>query len=288
VIIDFAGFKEMIDLLGGIDIEVPEAVYDPTYSETELLGDFYPCIFEVGVHHMNGSDALCYARTRYGSNDLDRIQRQQRVIFAMIDRATELDILTDPGRMTSLFQEYRDTVETDISDFQMAGYARLAQQVGGENLAFLSLGAATVPYVTPEGAAVLVPSDEGVAQLVTALLSDQRLQAEAAVVEIQNGTTTEGQATLVAEFLSTMGIPEASLFPANALATGHVRTEIIDFAGKPYTAERIAGWLGLSADRVRVSTQADLPLRINPVDIVVILGTDAQIQPSTLALPADR
>jgi LCP family protein required for cell wall assembly len=80
VIIDFEGFKKVIDLLGGIDLEVPTAINDPHYSDTELLGDYYPCVFSVGAHHMNGKDALCYARTRFNSNDLDRIFRQQRVI----------------------------------------------------------------------------------------------------------------------------------------------------------------------------------------------------------------
>ena len=59
----------------GIDVDVPTAIKDPTYSETERLGDFYPCVFDVGIHHMNGSDALCYARSRFNNSDLDRIQR---------------------------------------------------------------------------------------------------------------------------------------------------------------------------------------------------------------------
>src|SRR4030042_2213974 len=80
VIIDFEGFKEVIDALGGIDVDVPTYLYDPTYSDTELPGDFDPQEFEPGLQHMDGDTALAYARIRQNSGDLDRIQRQDRLI----------------------------------------------------------------------------------------------------------------------------------------------------------------------------------------------------------------
>ena len=77
--------------MGGIDVDVPEALYDPTYSETELPGDYFPLDFSPGLQHMDGKTALGYARSRYNSSDLDRIQRQQRVIFAAMDKALSLE-----------------------------------------------------------------------------------------------------------------------------------------------------------------------------------------------------
>src|SRR6185436_4085099 len=54
VIIDFEGFKQVIDLLGGVDVDVPApGVNDPYYSETELRGDYFPCVFKPGRYHMN-------------------------------------------------------------------------------------------------------------------------------------------------------------------------------------------------------------------------------------------
>ena len=67
-------------------------VDDPEYSETELPGDYYPCVFPPGDYHMDGSQALCYARVRRSSNDLDRISRQQIVILAMMKKAAELQL----------------------------------------------------------------------------------------------------------------------------------------------------------------------------------------------------
>src|SRR4030042_3535779 len=80
VIIDFEGLKEVSDALGGIDVDVPTYLSDPTYSDTELPGDFDPQEFEPGLQHMDGDTALAYARLRQNSGDLDRIQRQDRLI----------------------------------------------------------------------------------------------------------------------------------------------------------------------------------------------------------------
>jgi LCP family protein required for cell wall assembly len=284
VIIDFEGFKKVIDLLGGIDVDVPTEVNDPYYSETEALGDYYPCVFRPGSYHMNGSDALCYARVRRNSSDLDRIQRQQRIIFATLEKASRLNVL-DPANVVSLWKRYKDTVTTDISDFQVPGFAALAARIDPNRMAFLSLGAATVPYTTSEGAAVLLPSEAGIKQIVDALLSDQRLIEEAAVVEIQNGTDIEGRATKAAEYLQSLGIPHESLIPANSSAPLQ-KTEIVDFTGKRYTAERIAGWLGVSRDRIRQGGPADAALRHSGADIVVLLGPDAKIESAAVAQPS--
>lgn len=285
VAIDFDGFKQIVDLLGGIEVEVDTPVYDPTYSDTELPGDYYPCIFETGTHHMDGADALCYARTRRNSSDLERIQRQQRIIFAVIEKATQLRVLSDPTNVVNLWRRYKSTVQTDISDLQIPGYARLAANMGPDRLAFLSLGAAVTPWTTPAGAAVLLPSEAGIKVIVEALFADYRIQEEDATVEVQNATSTEGYASRAVQFMTSIGIPADHMTAANAAGI-QARSEIIDFTGKRYTAERIATLLGLARDRVRAATAEDTALRTTGADILVILGTDAKVDSSTLAAPS--
>ena len=287
VVIDFEGFKQIIDLLGGIDVEVAApGVNDPQYSDTERLGDFYPCVFAPGPHHMNGKEALCFARTRRNSNDLDRILRQQRVMFAVMDKASQLNVLADPRNVVNLWDRYKGTVSTDINDLQIPGFARLAQSIEPNQVSFLSIGAATLPYTVPStGAAVLLPSPEGIKQIVDAFMSDNRLRTENATVEVQNGTDQAGQATKAVEYLTQLGIPHASLIPTNALDTNHDKTEIIDFGGKAYTADRIASWLGIPKERVRKGSEADLTMRTSQADIVVILGNDAKLESAVAASP---
>lgn len=275
VVIDFEGFTKVIDALGGIDVDVPEDTYDPYYSWTELPGDYDPQYFEAGLQHMDGRAALAYARIRYSSDDLDRIQRQQRIMFAVMDRAMSLGVLDDA---VDLWKRYEDAVDTDVNDFQIPGLAALAAQIAPERISALSLGAVTAGYITPDGAAVLLPDEEGVQRIVQALFSDQRLMEEEALVEVQNGTETEDLAARVVDYLVSVGFPASALVAANAPdGQPHATTEIIDFAGKSYTAQRLADWLEVSADRIRPAGAADGGLSTVAADIVVVLGQDAPL-----------
>ena len=277
VIIDFEGFKEVIDALGGIDIDVPTYVSDPTYSWTELPGDYDPQEFEPGLQHMDGETALAYARIRQNSDDLDRIQRQQRIIFAVMDKALSLNVLRNA---LELWNKYKDAIDTDINDIQLAGFARLAADISPEKISALSLGPATTPWMTPQGASVLLPSAEGIERIVQALFSDQQLLEEQAVVEVQNGTGEVGMADSTVKLLANLGFPQQSLIAA-AAPNSEVfpKTSIVDFSGqkKGYTLQRLAEWLKVPAERVRQATAADEGLRTSGADILVLLGSDTDI-----------
>ena len=169
VLIDFSGFRRVIDALGGIEVNVPTEVSDPYYSESELPGQYNPQHFYPGVEHMDGETALAYSRIRYSSDDLDRIQRQQRVIFATVAKAESLGVLTNAP---ALWSEYKNAIQTDISDLQVPGYALLAKQVEN-NIHALSLGPYTRPWVTAEGADVLVGDWPGIRKLMNLVFSDQ-------------------------------------------------------------------------------------------------------------------
>ena len=277
VIIDFEGFKEVIDALGGIDVDVPTYLYDPTYSWTELPGDYEPQEFEPGLQHMDGERALAYARIRQNSDDLDRIQRQQRIIFAVMDKALGLNVLRNA---LELWNKYKDAIDTDINDIQLAGFARLAADISPEKISALSLGPATTPWMTPQGAAVLLPSAEGIERIVQALFSDQQLLEEQAVVEVQNGTGEAGMADSTVKLLTNLGFPQQSLIAA-ATPNSEVfpKTTIVDFSGqqKGYTLQRLAEWLKVPAEGIRQATAADESLRTSNADILVLLGSDTDI-----------
>jgi LCP family protein required for cell wall assembly len=278
VVIDFEGFREVVDLLGGIDVTVAEpGVDDPFYSETELPGDYYPCIFPPGEYHMSGSDALCYARVRRGSNDLERIVRQQHVIFAMIAKAAELDFLDSPQALVNLWRQYKDTVQTDVSDLQAPGYAEMAANIDESSLSFLTLGLVSTPFTTPAGAQVLLPSPEGIRQLVDAFLFDSRLIQENATVEVQNETSSPDLATRAGNYLVSLGLPQSNVVASEG-AVPVTGTEIVVFTGKHYTAERIAGWLGISTEKIRVATLADEALRSTASDILILVSDDVEVE----------
>ena len=272
VIIDFEGFVDIIDELGGIDVYVTEEVYDPWYSRTELPGDFHPLFFEVGEHRMDGQTALDYSRTRFGNSDLDRIQRQQQIIFATIDRALERRLLSF-DTLTDLWGKYKDAIVTDINDLQAPGFAALAAQIDPTRITALSLASATVPYTTPFGEDVLLVDKEVVQQLVAALFSDQRLNEEAARVEVHSSF---GLTERVMEYLAQSGFASGSLSAATTTnGTVSQLTEIIDFTGKSHTVERLAELLEVGPDQIRSANENDQALITNgDTDVIVIMGAD--------------
>jgi len=284
VIIDLKGFETVIDDLGGIDIDVPTAVYDPYYSETELPGDYFPVDIKAGPQHMDGKTALAYARVRYSSDDLDRIQRQQRVIFAALAKARSLDVLKNA---TTLWDKYKSAVQTDISDTQIPGYALLANQVQ-DQIHAISLGPATAPYTTAQGAEVLVGDKERIQQIMQSVFSDKTPQGapaatvtpEPVTVQVQNGTGTNGLATKIVAFIAGKGYPTNDLAAGNAFdGATHAQSEVLDLTGNNWeNANLLASWLQIPQSQVRNATESErAALGSDPAEIVVILGSDLDV-----------
>ena len=288
VIIDFDGFRSVINALGGVEVDVPMEVYDPYYSESELPGDYNPQHFYPGVQHMDGETALAYSRIRFSSDDLDRIQRQQRVIFATIAKAESLNVLS---KAVPLWHQYKDLVQTDISDFQLPGYALLAKQVE-PNIQALSLGPYTAPFTTPEGAAVLVGNWTGIEQLVSSVFTDQQPTRSTGStpsplrVEVENGTGTTGLAAQMLDYLASKGYARSDLHAADAFdGRAHATSEIVDIDGTHQQGAYLAASrLGIPAAQVRSATTTEKDvLNRGGAQLLILLGTDLNFTKLTAA-----
>jgi polyisoprenyl-teichoic acid--peptidoglycan teichoic acid transferase len=128
VLIDFAGFKEIIDTLGGVEIIVQESFVDkqfpiPGKENDECDGDpDYACRFETirfekGKQIMDGDRALKYVRSRNAEgdqgSDFARSQRQQQVILALKNKATNLGLLANPLKLNKLYEQFTKSVVSD-------------------------------------------------------------------------------------------------------------------------------------------------------------------------------
>ncbi len=94
VVIDFRGFKQMVDALDGVEICLPERVDDDT-SKLHL---------DAGRQTVDGADALAYVRTRKqlgNGSDLSRIDRQQAFLSSMVDKVSNRGLLLRPDRLLS-------------------------------------------------------------------------------------------------------------------------------------------------------------------------------------------
>lgn len=282
-ILDFADFVALIDEVGGIDIDVPQYTADYAYSDT-LGGPVYAIEFLEGPQHMDGQTALAYARIRKGSNDFQRIERQQLVIRATAKKALSLDVLVPPTNALSLYNAYRDAVDTDIPNSKVLGLAILAADIDLDEVTMVSIADATYPCGAQCTGAVLLADWEKVEELKAQVFADGKIQQEGALVELQNATDQPGLAEEIAAYLRKQGIAADDLLLGDA-PTVQSGTLIVDLGGKDYTARKLAEWLDLSDDSV---VNADHPQAASYAsatgDIVVVLGSDAS-QAATAVTP---
>lgn len=107
-LVDFAGFKEIIDALGGVDINVDQ-------NFTSRYGFEGPRTFKKGPQHMDGATALDYTHERhaFADGDFARIRHQQQMIKAVLDKAASAGLLTDPSALNSFLRATARAVSVD-------------------------------------------------------------------------------------------------------------------------------------------------------------------------------
>ncbi|MGW5560281.1 LCP family protein [Micromonospora sp. NPDC003944] len=130
MIIDFAGFVEIIDALGGVDI-------DSEKSFTSIHPPFRN--FKQGMQRMDGEAALDYSRQRkqFADGDFARIRHQQQVIRAIMDKAASGGILTNPGRLNSFVKASSSAVSVD-EKMSLLDMATDLRNLRGGNMTFLT------------------------------------------------------------------------------------------------------------------------------------------------------
>jgi LCP family protein required for cell wall assembly len=166
-IIDWAGFKDVVDALGGVELYVPETVYDSSQNYT----------YEQGWSEYNGELALKYVRSRYGldEGDFDRSRRQQNFLRAMLDKLASTGTLTNPAKFTSSLRAVTSnlTVDEDWSAGDLRGLAWAMRGIRKDDVTFLSAPLRANPFgdVDGEGSVVYLDKRE-MAELFTAMRDD--------------------------------------------------------------------------------------------------------------------
>jgi len=116
IIVDFEAFEEVIDLIEGIDIYVKEDIYDPKFPNNSNGYTVYS--IKKGYHHLDGKEALQYARSRKSTSDFDRAKRQQDIVQAIRIKLKTFDLLNDLTHARDLFNIATSYVETNITIFE--------------------------------------------------------------------------------------------------------------------------------------------------------------------------
>ena len=132
--VDFAGFKEIVDALGGVEITV-----DKGFTSRHSLNPDGRREFVAGKQTMDGAAALDYARERYAfaDGDFTRIKHQQQVIKAILDTAASGGTLSSPTRLNSFVRATADAVAVDES-MSLVDFAMELRHLRGGNLDFFT------------------------------------------------------------------------------------------------------------------------------------------------------
>ena len=120
--IGFAGVKQLVASVGGVDVVLERAYYDPYYWVTNKQRGWG---LPAGKSHLTGTQALIFARTRKGDNDFGRARRQQLLVGAALSKVRELG----PGVVPKLLEIASETVRTDLPLARAADLFDLVQTV---------------------------------------------------------------------------------------------------------------------------------------------------------------
>lgn len=151
-VVDFGTFERLIDEIGGIDVLVTERI------KIAPIGRLARWL-EPKAHHLDGAEALAYARVRKASGgDFGRAERQQQVAMAILDRVVGFDMIpTLVAKAPTLYQELSSGVRTNLALNQIIALAWMARELSVENF---HRGVISPPgmvgfYTRPDGAQVL-------------------------------------------------------------------------------------------------------------------------------------
>jgi len=143
--IDLAGFRRMIDLVGGVTVDNPRAINDPRYNWLDGERGFQ---LTAGKHHLDGRTALAYVRSRQGVGDTDfsRARRQQQVLLALREQLTKPKNLPQiPG----LLDAAGDTIRTNFPSDRVGEMIDLAQRIDTSTVKQVVLGPRKYADVPP-------------------------------------------------------------------------------------------------------------------------------------------
>jgi len=118
VLMDFDGFTELVDILGGVQVDNKEDIYDTAYPGPDFTYQTFK--LKKGVHTLDGKTALKYVRTRHSAGgDFNRARRQQDVLQAIKDKLLALHPIFDLGKINKILDTLGEHIKTDLSIEQM-------------------------------------------------------------------------------------------------------------------------------------------------------------------------
>ncbi|TSC78697.1 MAG: cell envelope-related transcriptional attenuator [Candidatus Peregrinibacteria bacterium Gr01-1014_25] len=127
--VDFEGFVQAVDAIGGVDVAVPEDIVDTQFPTADYGYETFA--INAGPQHLDGATALKYARTRHTSSDFDRSARQQQILKAMAARVREQGLLGKARTVAALQSIVAEHVETTLDLGMILALGKMAAESEG-------------------------------------------------------------------------------------------------------------------------------------------------------------
>ncbi len=280
--VDFQGFKDVVDILGGVDINVPSALHDEFYPDGK--NGFETFHVDTGLQHMDGETALKYARSRRTTSDFDRAQRQQHLLVSIKDKAMSKNIFVSPLKIQHLWDAFKEHVETDMSFAEMISFGRIAKKFDTTKIVSKVLRDIEIVQeggflYTPErefygGAFVLRPwgeTYENIHKYASLIFDTPEIYLENAAIEIQNASGVPGVAQKLMDYLLTFGFRVVRI----GNTPDGERYEKTHFAATnpdsfPWTVQKLTEFLPKGK---HISSPTTRSLSSN-ADVVIVIGQD--------------
>lgn len=252
---DFDGFIEIIDAIGGVEVDV-----ECPLSDIDL---------EAGIQQMDGEQALLYARSRITTSDFDRSRRQRKLLMALWGKAKSTDIIT---KIPALWLAMAGTFETDIPMDEVISLGYLGIQLKPNYIFSQSIGPWQVQnWTTPEGYKVLLPLNNEIEELLNNFYGpidfDFLQRVSDTQVQVLNGTWKEGVARLAATNLGWTGFQISDIAVADRQDYAESRVIVLN------AGEDVAKLAAQTLDLLPSSLDYQ-PDPTSTVGIRVIVGAD--------------
>jgi len=191
--VDFDEFAEIIDIFGGVDIDLTEAEAEYVNEDNESGSDGE---LTEGVNHLSGTEALAYARCRHLDSDFERTGRQRNVLLALAAEARDMSLKEVMAIITQVFPD----ITTDLSNTEIISYAAKVMPIIADSSNIVT---GRVPQdgqyedATIREMAVLVPDLEASSEYLEDLLygTADTSETDASATAFVSGNATETKPT---------------------------------------------------------------------------------------------
>jgi LCP family protein required for cell wall assembly len=221
IVINFLGFVNMVDKLGGVTICDAKPISDPVHRDPST-GGFVGSGLQIpaGKVTLQGTQALEFVRAREfdpAQGDLGRIQRQQKFMAAMLDKAESAGVLLNLPRLIGFLKSVASslTVDSGLSIGEMISLARKLHSMSPKHVDLLTVPLSDTNYASPVGSAVLwnptlskrLFSDFRNDKPISNVIGAQKLTIAPSNISLKvlNATSTNGLASKAAQALANVG-----------------------------------------------------------------------------------